>query len=593
MTEQVREMSKVIAQDWFEMRDLRKRRFATAVWIPLRASETLVLGEKVEETLAAASVAFPADKRADAEQLGWSRIGLMHSGGPYAFRDHAYKPAEVYQFRDGEDMGVEFVFEQHLGSGHGAVWHLSQDLVLALGLLQEGDSWVRPAEDYVEVVRQRRDTTGRVIAIEIRSEFLRDYLEARGLALRLAYYRQRMAVLPNASHILWPDGELHEEQPHDRFTGHVFAVDSKGGRHGGGVALFHVWRTDVDPDEDVPVFGPENASNTAGESRRYTQGGQKLYRIEGELWREEWIEPAERSERVRGDEPIETISFVVDASGRREGSAKLNDQDIGRYLWFDPRVITAVARRRGGGFRWYTQYTGSVWANKDWPVHFGLNRLGLVNVYAYDVAKLPNWQQRIWRGFNLSPDGAVSGELLDAQMKARPASTKASEAVLPELMNALDGTFEKWTGAALFQKHASTSEIIREVHRFRTLEPAGVYALAKDLARLIVDRIDVNPLQKIAAPPKGEKWGSLKSLEKALATLVPADTARELLGPLVGIYELRLGDAHLPSRQIAEAFELIDLDANAPAKALGEELIARAVTALAKMGATVSEHAPN
>src|SRR5262249_31721119 len=97
-------------QEWFEMADLRRRRFATAVWVPLRASETVdPQGEYArpksrEELLCVGSIAFPPASRMQAEKLGWSDLGLMHSGGPYAFKDKPYKPAEVYQHRDGEDL---------------------------------------------------------------------------------------------------------------------------------------------------------------------------------------------------------------------------------------------------------------------------------------------------------------------------------------------------------------------------------------------------------------------------------------------------------------------------------------------------------
>jgi len=178
-------MSEEIPQEWFEMTDLRRRRFGTSVWIPLLASETIERAGGGEEFFGAGCVAFPPDKRGDAERLGWSDIGLR-SGGPYAFRDHPYKPAEVYQRKDGEDMGVDLVFDQHLGNGLERIWHLNQDLILALGLLQEGDNWVRPSEGFVDVVRQRRDKDGKICVIEIRSEFLRDYLAARGMALRLS-----------------------------------------------------------------------------------------------------------------------------------------------------------------------------------------------------------------------------------------------------------------------------------------------------------------------------------------------------------------------------------------------------------------------
>ena len=119
-------------------------------------------------------------------------------------------------------------------------------------------------------------------------------------------------------------------------------------------------------------------------------------------------------------------------------------------------------------------------------------------------------------------------------------------------------------GQPLFADHDATSAILKQVHRFRGLDAAGVLALAKDLARLVADRLDVAVLRKAASPPKGEKWGSLKSLEKATAILIDAGQARALMTPLVGTYELRLGDAHLPSSRINEAFGLVGVDPSLP-----------------------------
>jgi hypothetical protein len=580
-----------IPQEWFEMADLRRRRFENTVWVPLRSSERVEHNNGGEEIFAAGCVAFPPSKRVDAERLGWSDLGIIHDGGPYAFNDGRYKPCEVYQYRDGEDMGIDLVFDQYVSGGHNRVWHVNQDLILALRLLQEGDTWVRPEEDYVQVIRQRKDATGRVISIEIRSEFLRDYLAARGLSLRVAYYRQRIAICSNASHIDWPVDGLHEEKPHDRFSARIFEVDSEGGMFGSGVAVFHAWRTDVDSEEDVPVFGPESHNNTDGRSATYTRSGPKFYRVEGELWREEWIEPAERSERVRGDKPVELVSFVIDASGRRQTNSELNNEDIGRYLWFKPQVIPALASRRGGGHRWYTLNTGSVYCSPEFPTHFGLNRLGLVNAYAYDVAKLPLWQQRIWVGYNIPPDGAVSSELLDSQMKARPAATKAPEAALPTVLNHLDEAIQGWLGAPLFQKHEVVDEIVQSIDRFRALAPGGIFALAKDVARVTADRIDIATLRIVAVPPTGEKWGSLKSLEKAVGTLIPLEEARTMLTPLVGVYELRHGDAHLPSSKIDEGMRMVGIDAKAGPIDQGRQLLLSAVMALGKISDTINQRA--
>jgi hypothetical protein len=429
-------VSETPAQSWFEMADLRRRRFSTAVWVPLHSSEKIVeQGEYGqpgwrEEYLSVYSTAFAPQKRAEAELLELHEFS--HERVPHAFRNGDYKPCEVYQYNDHEDLGIDFIFNQHLGNEHPRILHLSQDLVMALHLLQEDDQWVRPEEDYAVVARQRRDAEGAVVAVEIGSDCLRDYLAARGLALRLCYYRSRTAVMADASHFSWPKDGLSVQLPHDRFEARVFEVDKDGGQYGARVAVFTMWRTDVDPEEDVPVFGEETDANTDGSSRHFRRGGEKYFRAQGELWRSEWIEPADRSERVRGDDPAERPRFIVDAAGERWPSLKLYDQDIGRYLWFDPRLVPALLQKRGGGLTWYTQDTGGVWSLPDHKVHFGINRVGLITVYAYDVARLPVWQQRTWAAFNIIPDGAVSGELLDAQMRTQPANTWAPEAGIQE-----------------------------------------------------------------------------------------------------------------------------------------------------------------
>ena len=67
-------------------------------------------------------------------------------------------------------------------------------------------------------------------------------------------------------------------------------------------AMLRMWRTDVDEDDDAPVMGPESNDNTDVESSRgHRGGGYEGVRVEGEFWREEWIEHSGRSVRVRGD----------------------------------------------------------------------------------------------------------------------------------------------------------------------------------------------------------------------------------------------------------------------------------------------------
>lgn len=570
---------------WFEMGEVRRRRLANSVWVPLRQSETIGRHGKRgkvgswEEVACAGSVAIEIRYRDIGNRLGWMDIGLIHDPGPYAFDDGRYKPADVYLHNDRQPIGVELVLVQSLNREHHRQWLVNQDLVMALGLVEEGDVYKRADEGYIDVIRSRRDDDGRVVAIEIRSEFLRDYLCARGLALRVAQYRQRCAVLTDPSYLPWATEPKEEKAPGERFSTRVFEVRTDGGLPGP-VAVMKVWRTDVDSGEDVPVVGPENDENTAFESYTVDRKGPTAFRVEGELWREEWIEPAPNSERVRGDRPAEEFSFAVGAAGERLPSSALNNEDVGRWLWFRPNVIEALLQYRGSELTWYTRHTGSVRCSPDYDTHFGVNQQGQINVYAYDIAKLPQWQQRLWAGHNIAPDGPVSSELLDSQVRAEPARTQAPEEEFAALLVAVDSACMRRYGCRLFRVHDDRTRVLARVHRFRASESAGLLSLAKDVARLTADSIDIAALRKIVSPPEGTNWGSLKLLEHTLAKTAGADPARNALTALVGIYELRLGDAHLPTSKIHDAYKLVKIDTAASPMDQAIQLLDQAVASL-------------
>jgi hypothetical protein len=579
----------MVDQAWFEMVAIRRRRLANAVWIPLRVAEWVEEDGQLgcegyrKEFFGLGSLAVPLGKRLEAGRLGWSEIGLGHSQGVYASKD-IYIPAEVYQYNEGDDLGVELVLDQSFdGCAAEPVWHLNQDLMMALGLSREGDEWIRPNENYSVVARLRRNQKDHPIALEIKNEFLRDYLAARSMSLRVTSYREREWIVDNAEIIEWPEGGVEEKSEHDHFRAQVIAMLEGYRPVDAGFAVFRISRTDVDADDDVPLPGPETDANTASESRTGVHKGKVLFRILGELWRNEWIEPATSSVRVRGDKIPTGIQYIVDASGERASSENLKVDDNPRWLWFRPEAVLSLIRRRGGELEWYMRDTGAVSCSPGYSVHFGVNGTGLVTVFASDVASLPAWQQQIWAGFNAAPEGGVSRELLSAQMGTRVADTTAPETILPEIMNALDEAFSNRIGGPLFRGHPSTKELISAAHRFRAVEGGGFLALAKDLVRLTADRIDASALQKVVPPPGKEKWGSLKLLEKYLGTVLPEDNARSLISPLVGAYQLRIGDAHLPSSDLEEAYRLVQVDRGATRIKQGFQLVASVVSTLVQI----------
>ena len=454
-------------------------------------------------------------------------------------------------------VGTGLVIDQSFDGEATSEWHLHQDFVISLGLQRQGDSWLRPAEGFQEVARLSRDEAGKPVLLEVRTEHLRDYLKAREMYLLISSYRSRQQIVSDTSHINWASELLEEVTDGDKWEGLNQAIHEGGMPYGSSTGVFHASRTDIDADDEVPVAGFPNDDSVVSKSWSVKHQGRKLYNLRGSLWKTEVVEPGRVSERVMGEPPLTKVDFAVDGSGDRVNGDELITR--GGWLWFRPTVSTLLSSYRGSSLSWFTRDTGLIGISRGNSVHFGLNDLGLINVYAKDIGQLPLWQQRLWAGANVTPDGGVSEELLASQAKAAPADTQAPEAQLRPAYESLNAEFEKLTGKPLFAAHHAINDIFGRIHRFRALEKTGVLELAKDLARVTVESLDGGGLSVLTSPPAKMKAGSVKHLEAALQKEVSQEEARALTTVLVGINELRQADAHLPSSAFGKAYDLVGI----------------------------------
>jgi hypothetical protein len=553
-----------------------RRPFSRATWVPLRASLNDEMGNVKEigymgDVFTCGSVAFPKQHRELAERLSWSDIGIGHTIAPYAYTDGHYSPIDVYQYNDKEPIGINLVFEHPQPVVGGRQWILNPDLVVALRLIKDGPNWVRPEEDFVVVAREKMDSDGHHLLIEIKREFLMDYLAARGLSLRLSYYRQRVENVADLKDSLYNGlDEIQEQREGGRYELRIRKLNAV---FGGSWASMRVWRTDVDGEEDAPVMEPETNDNTASESARGHRSGYPGVRVEGEFWRDEWIEHQGKSIRVRGDEDQNLPHFIVDTDGSRKFSAELNNEDIGRWLWFRPSVVNELLSHRGFSLEWYTAETGAIKSTSGYSTHFGINSSELITVYAYDIAKLPAWEQFLWAANNVAPEGKVSAELLSSQVKAQPADTTAVEEMLFGCMRLMEADFRKTFGEPLFSHDIDDAASMQHVSRFSSKDQASLLRLAKELVRIFTDRLDVRSLRKLSNHPGKEKLASNKLLQNILAQKVGEARAREVFAVIVGAYDMRVGDAHPTSSKIGDALELAGIDTAASYLRQGEQLI--------------------
>lgn len=589
---------KELSQEWFELQDHRRRLFSRAVWIPVYGVIVPIKRGRypetgfVEETLAVGSAVIFADKREKAEELDW-HYWPFDDTGSYLKQDGRYIEAEsFYNDSDGR-LGFRLVLSQHYNSAHPRQVCINQDFVMAYGLLEEGDYLLRPGEGYEQVVRLRRDPQGTIVLVEVRAEYLKDYLAARNAALRLYYYRQRRAIVDTNPEFDWPDDFSLSSEPHDRLEVRCNEIDASGDSPGTTWALFSAWRTDVDPEEEVPDFSGNDDDTTETETTSGVRGTESdRFYLEGEMWRGEWIEPAAESCRIGLSEPKEILMVQVDGGGDRVDLESLNYEEVGKYLWFTPGIVNDLLSRRGATLTWHTFETGGISASPDSLLHFGVNQAGLINAYAYDVARRPLWQRRIWAAHNCRPDGGVSAELMAAQMECRPASTKAPEFLLHHALSWLDEVFQKKFGAALLTDHHEIEELERRIHRFRALDENGLRSLAKDVVKATVERINKRSLVDALGERKSDH-GTLKLLQALLANYTEEPYAYTRMTPLFGVYDLRGADAHLSSSDIEECYKKLKVDRSAPLIQQAAQLIESVAEALGVTGDNLNAQVPD
>lgn len=562
-------MSKEAEKEWFELKDVRRRSYSKAVWIPIYGSNhpksELTYPEvgHIDDLLVVGTAVIFNRNRDEAEKLGWHEFSL-DGCGPYISDDGVYYEAGDFPYGASEVLGFRLVLNQHLNSKHPAQVYIHQDFLLAYGLLQEGDVWVRPERGYEEVIRRTVNADTQSELIEFRAEYLKDYLAARKAALRLYYFRQRRAVVGSDPEFDWPKDNVIADDEHDRCEVRVTEIDKTGDIAGATWALIKTWRTDVDKEEDVPDFSQQSDDNTAYESSEGARGtGETRYSLTGEMWRAEWIEPAKASNRIGYSEPDEDFAVLVDGGGEKVSLKGLRFEEVGKYLWFKPEVVNAILAHRDSILTWYTRETGGLSAFPDWIVHFGVNRLGLVNAYAYDIATRPLWERRIWAAHNCRPDGGVSAELLQSQMECEPASTTASEELIQKALNWLDNVFKDKFGGEILREHDEISFLKDRIHRFRATDEPSLRSLAKDIVKLTIERLDKKSL--LAACKEADpKLGTLKLFERLLAEHTKAEHARARFATLFGIYDLRLADAHLSKSDIEGCYDRIGVDRDMP-----------------------------
>lgn len=587
----------VIDKAWFQMEAIRKRFYDQSVWIPLRASQNIETPELLhkpgskDEFFGVGTLAVYQDRKKDGDSLEWMDIGLIDSQAPYVNHKGTYIASDVRIDSDNIPLGIYLVLSRPGNAVEHAEWHLHQDFIMAFNLKREGDSWVDIDEGYVEVARILRNKNNSPAVLEVKAEYLKEYLCARNMLLRLSLYRSRMLIAESPGELSsWEKTPPKVTDEKEYWECRVTAISENGMPYGSEAFVMHASRNDVDPEIDVPDYDSPTDAGTDIKTWVNKYEGEKLYRIHGELWRDEWVLPSSLSPRIKEDKVAATSHFIVDASGNTETQDTLIHGS--RWLWFKPEIVEHILSIRGASLAWYTKDTGGLGCSPSSGVHFGINKLGLLNVFAVDIARLSAWEQKIWAGFNVGPDGKISEELLSSQMKAVPAPTQAPETGLDKAIQFTNKISEKVLGKKLFKHHAENDTLLKKTHRFRAVNQAGLLALAKDLCKLVVENIDTSAFKKHIIIEEDESIGSIKMLERLLAIQIGAEDAKKITAPLIGLNQMRQQDAHLQG-QSTDYKDLLLLNEKNPFVEQAHQMLYQTVACIFMIGRILNELAEN
>jgi hypothetical protein len=547
-------------QKWLELADVENRKMAKRTWVPLMVSDSESTGRHKKpgfrkQFTSIESLIVPLAERDQFAEANWQSIQRNNPHWAWAEKGRFIAPHE-YTEDDETPIATYPVLRQSFDTGEPDIWHLLQEIEISLDLMRKEDVWVRPVEDYIEVVRLRRDSEGRPVAMEIRAEHFRDYLAGRGAALLLGAFVLREANEAKLEGISWDEKRVTREFENGLWEGSMYETNTGGPQ---GITL-RMWRESVDPDDDVPVMPhPSQEPSPRSEKTEFGGGGEVLEFAEGRIYWTEWIEPAELSPRIRRDEVEAQVHFIVGNQGEPKLSgSKLHDYR--GWLWFRNSVIRELLNKERSFFKWCTHDTGSIGPSCMTQLHFGLNELHHVNIAAYKMAELPEWAQKIWVAHNIPPEGGLSYELHQSQNLAAPARTGPPELLIIHAIKTLQVAAARAFGLELFHNLPDPEDILRRIHRFQGDSFEDTCHLAKEISRHVVEKFDQSAIDKQLSPENlkvanEKKLRSLKRLALLLAQLGHDGLA--LTKALAGINELRQGDAHTGSSSLAQSLELV------------------------------------
>ena len=542
--------------NWFEMSDVILNVYGESTWTPLWRYDILKAGDPKtvgyeEEIFRVRTLFAPLENK---ERLLRGHFLNFDPDETYATIDcRNYCKPNVYYLDSttGLTAGEYPVFGFHLPDGPDIEPFVSQDMIIALRLVRQGDKWIRPEESGIDVIQIERDEKSKIREIRIRTELLRDYLCARNMGLYVEEFRHRQAQTLQAPTISWPKCHGFDE----RFCelGH------------------YIWKGWVFEHSDSDSW-------TEPHTLKGNLSLPAFYRVEGQLWKQYWISAGVESPRIGGDS--HSHEFVVSPNGAKHEISTLDDDKYGHvYLFFDPMIILHLQDTVGVELEWASRDVFRVGFPSHGKFLCGVSTKGNIFAISSDIARLEDWAQNLWHRENIRPEDLAdyqSHELYQNQMMCKFLHAEESpEQIFVRLIKELGSVFRERTGVDLWRDIDTGKEAVERVSRFISRNSRGLAELAKYILEALSERMSSPNLKTYIADDEATK--ELKSIglfEKALSKLDPSLDASTFVQFIRNINSVRQIDSHLmSSADIGKHLQKVNLPEGLSSFEQGAQLI--------------------
>ena len=518
-------------QSWFEMVDVISNRHGDGEWTILWAYEVVRTGKEFsapycEEIFRVRSIFAPMTNKQELFSV-WYDIDTDNVF-PCVDRKHYCKPGTYYFDSSlGREAGEYGVYSYMTAHGETSELIINPDFVAALGLVKHEDSWLKPSECGKEVIKIERNKENKIVRISVRTELLKDYLCARGMGLYVEEFRHRQEQDFDGNQIDWTRSPYIEEK---------VARDGNGRYEWKGWMFKH---TDEHSWDDVQTVKGIILSLPS------------YYRIEGQLWKQFWVNPGELSSRVADDNL--GLKYYVIPNGDEHEISPLDDLEYGHiYLFFNVGLARKL-QDAGLRIKWEARDVFTVQPPSGEPIMCGISKKGKIFAIAADIARQDGWLQLLIHSENVKPEeqkDIVGCELFQNQMMCEYLTSKAPENEFKSLLQELELAFEAKTGVKLWKDFDSANNIVSSVSRLLSIDEEGFVRLAKNLTGAMIERIDTSELKKyINSRVDTKELKSIGLFSASLRLLGVEHDVDQLVKFMRNINDVRQIDAHLMSKK--------------------------------------------